>query len=64
MDTSLSDLEKKISDLVVVVNKLREDNVSLQKQLSAKDQENKQLKEKIKKAKIQLEKLVDQLPEK
>ena len=64
MDTSLSDLEKKISELVAVVNKLREDNASLQNQLASKDQENKQLKEKIKKAKIQLEKLVDQLPEK
>lgn len=64
MDISLSDLEKKIAELVAVVNKLQADNEALQKKVTTKDQENKQLKEKIKLAKIQLEKLVDQLPEK
>ena len=64
MDTSLSDLEKKLAELVAVVNKLQADNEALQKKVTAKNQENEQLKEKIKLAKIQLEKLVDQLPEK
>lgn len=63
MDSALSDLENKISQLVATVHHLRAENQALRQQLVAKADETKRLSEKIDAAKARLENLLKQLPE-
>ena len=63
MDSALSDLENKISQLVAAVHHLRAENQALRQQLVAKADETKRLSEKIDAAKARLENLLKQLPE-
>lgn len=63
MDTALSDLEKKINQLVMLVQQLRSENQVLRQQLAAKTNETKRLSEKIEAAKTRLDTLLKQLPE-
>lgn len=63
MDTALSDLEKKIEQLVILVQQLRSENRVLRQQLAAKTSETKRLSEKIEAAKTRLDTLLKQLPE-
>ena len=63
MDSALSDLEKKISQLVAAVHHLRSENQVLRQQLVNKADEIKRLGEKIDAAKTRLETLLKQLPE-
>ena len=64
MDTTLSDLEKKIDQLVTLVHQLRSENQLLRQQLAAKTDETKRLSEKIEVAKTRLNTLLKHLPEK
>ena len=63
MDSALSDLEKKISQLVTVVHQLRSENRVLRQQLAAKADETKRLTEKIETAKARLDNLLKQIHE-
>ena len=63
MDSALSDLEKKISQLVATVHHLRSENQVLRQQLVNKADETKRLAEKIDSAKSRLATLLKQLPE-
>jgi uncharacterized protein (TIGR02449 family) len=63
MDLALSDLEKKINQLVGVVNRLRSENRQLRQQLATKTDENKKLTEKIDTAIDRLDTLLKQIPE-
>lgn len=63
MDSALSDLEKKISQLVAAMHHLRSENQVLRQQLVSKADETKRLAEKIDTAKTRLESLLKKLPE-
>jgi uncharacterized protein (TIGR02449 family) len=63
MDMALSDLEKKINQLVAVVNQLRSENRLLRQQIATRTNENKRLTEKIEAAMARLDALLQQLPE-
>lgn len=62
MDTTLSNLEKKIGLLVTAVHELRSENLALRQQLAANSDETKRLSEKIDAAKKRLDALLKQLP--
>ncbi len=62
MDNALSDLEKKINELVLLVHQLRSENQLLRQQLAAKADETKRLSEKIATVKTRLNTVLKQLP--
>lgn len=63
METELSSLEEKITQLVQVCHRLRADNNELRQLLVAAQNQNKQLTEKIESARTRLESLLSRIPE-
>jgi cell division protein ZapB len=63
MDVELKSLEEKISQFVMLCQRLRSDNHELRQQLASAHNDNKQLNEKIGDAKSRLESLLAQIPE-
>ena len=63
MEAELKSLEKKISQLVEVCQRMRADNQQLRQQLAAVLDEKRQLEEKISNATNRLESLLNQIPE-
>jgi cell division protein ZapB len=63
MDTELTSLENKLSQLVEFCRRLRDENHELRQQLATEKNQNKQLHEKINGAKTRLENLLNRIPE-
>jgi cell division protein ZapB len=63
MEAELTALDDKISQLVLLTQKLRKDNSQLRQQLASLQSENKRLSEKMDAAKNRLEGLLAQIPE-
>jgi cell division protein ZapB len=63
MDVELKSLEDKITQFVMLCQRLRSDNHELRQQLASAHNDNKQLNEKIGDAKTRLESLLAQIPE-
>jgi cell division protein ZapB len=63
MEAELTALDDKISQLVLLTQKLRQDNSELRQQLASVQSENKRLSEKVNTAKTRLESLLAQIPE-
>jgi cell division protein ZapB len=63
MEAELTALDDKISQLVLLTQKLRQDNSELRQQLASVQTENKRLSEKVNTAKTRLESLLAQIPE-
>jgi cell division protein ZapB len=63
MEAELTALDDKISQLVLLTQKLRQDNSELRQQLASVQSENKRLSEKVNAAKTRLESLLAQIPE-
>jgi cell division protein ZapB len=63
MEAELTALDDKISQLVLLTQKLRKDNSELRQQLASVQSENKRLSEKVDAAKTRLESLLAQIPE-
>ena len=63
MEAELTALDDKISQLVLLTQKLRKDNSQLRQQLVSVQSENKRLSEKVEAAKSRLESLLAQIPE-
>lgn len=63
MEAELNSLEEKISQLVQLCHRLRNDNNELRQDLAAAQNQSKQLAEKIESARQRLETLLNRLPE-
>ena len=63
MKAALTALDDKISQLVQLTQKLREDNSELRQSLASVQNENKRLSEKVDTAKARLETLLAQIPD-
>ena len=63
MEAELTSLDDKISQLVRLTQKLREDNSQLRQNLASIHAENKLLSEKVNTAKARLEALLTQIPD-
>jgi cell division protein ZapB len=63
MEAELSSLDDKISQLVQLTQKLRQDNSQLRQNLASALSENKRLSEKVSTAKARLEALLAHIPE-
>ena len=63
MDTELTALDEKISQLITLCKRLRAENTDLRQEIAKKTSENKSMSEKINGAKTRLEDLLDQIPE-
>lgn len=63
MDTELTSLEQKLSQLVDFCQQLRDENHDLRQQLATEQNQTKQLHEKLSGAKTRLENLLNRLPE-
>jgi len=63
MEAELTALDDKISQLVQLTQKLREDNSELRQNLASVQSENKRLSEKVNSAKVRLETLLAQIPD-
>jgi len=63
MEAELTTLDDKISQLIKLTQKLREDNSQLRQNLAAVQSENKRLAEKVNIAKSRLESLLTQIPD-
>lgn len=63
MDADLKALEDKISQLVVLTQSVRKDNLELRQSLALAQDEARQLKAQMQQASEKLETLLDQLPE-
>lgn len=62
MEAEFNALESKVSQFVLVCERLREENLSLRQQLSAAQSDAKRLADKIEGAKAKLEHLLVRLP--
>lgn len=62
MDDELQVLEQKISQVVQLSHRLREENVELRQQLASAVSDNKRLSEKINSARTRLEALMRNIP--
>jgi cell division protein ZapB len=63
MEAELDTLDEKISQLVHLCHRLRNDNNELRQHLAAAQNQNKQLTEKIESARHRLESLLSRIPE-
>ena len=63
MEAELTALDDKISQLVLLTQKLRNDNSELRQNLASAQSENKRLSEKVHTAKARLETLLAQIPD-
>ena len=63
MEAELTALDDKISQLVLLTQKLRKDNSQLRQHLASVQSENKRLSEKVDAAKSRLESLLAQIPD-
>ena len=63
MDSELKSLEQKISQLVGLCQRLREENHGLRQQVVQEQNQNKHLNDKLLGAKQRLQRLLDQIPE-
>jgi cell division protein ZapB len=63
MEAELTALDDKISQLVLLTQKLRKDNSQLRQDLASVQSENKRLAEKMNTAKARLETLLAQIPD-
>jgi cell division protein ZapB len=63
MDSELSSLEERLSQLVQRMRVLREENRDLRQQLATKTDENSRIGEKLQAAKTRIEALLKQIPE-
>ena len=63
MEAELNSLDEKISQLVQLCHRLRNDNNELRQDLAAAQNQNKQLTEKIESARQRLESLLSRIPE-
>ena len=63
MEAELTALDDKISQLVLLTQKLRKDNSQLRQHLASLQSENKRLSEKVDAAKSRLESLLAQIPD-
>jgi len=63
MEAELTALDDKISQLVQLTQKLREDNSELRQNLASVQSENKRLSAKVNSAKVRLETLLAQIPD-
>ncbi len=63
MEAELSTLDDKLSQLVQLCHRLRNDNNELRQQLAAAQNQNKQLTDKIESARQRLEALLSRIPE-
>ena len=63
MEAELTALDDKISQLVLLTQKLRKDNSQLRQNLASVQSENKRLAEKVNAAKARLEALLAQIPD-
>jgi cell division protein ZapB len=63
MEADLKVLEEKISQLIEMCEAMRQSNASLKQALEVSAQHERELKEKIEKATLRLESLLDKLPE-
>ena len=63
MEAELTALDDKISQLIKLTQKLREDNSQLRQNLTSVQSENKRLAEKVNIAKSRLEGLLTQIPD-
>ena len=63
METELDSLDEKISHLVQLCHRLRNDNNELRQHLATAQNQNKQLAEKIQSARHRLESLLSRIPE-
>jgi len=63
METELTALDDKISQLVQLTQKLRKDNSELRQHLVSAENENKRLSEKVTTARARLEALLTQIPD-
>ena len=63
MEAELTALDDKISQLVLLTQKLRNDNSELRQNLASVQSENKRLAEKVNTAKARLETLLAQIPD-
>jgi cell division protein ZapB len=63
MEVELSTLDDKLSQLVQLCHRLRNDNNELRQQLAAAQNQNKQLTDKIESARQRLESLLSRIPE-
>ena len=63
MEAELSTLDDKLSQLVQLCHRLRNDNNELRQDLAAAQNQNKQLTDKIESARQRLESLLSRIPE-
>ncbi|MFL6580290.1 MAG: hypothetical protein ACJ8G2_06070 [Burkholderiales bacterium] len=63
MEAELTALDDKISQLIKLTQKLREDNSQLRQNLASVQSENKRLADKVNTAKSRLEGLLTQIPD-
>ncbi len=63
MEVELNTLDDKLSQLVQLCHRLRNDNNELRQELAAAQNQNKQLTEKIESARQRLETLLSRIPE-
>jgi cell division protein ZapB len=63
MEAELTTLDDKISQLVRLTQKLREDNSQLRQNLASVQAQNKLLSQKVTTAKVRLEALLTQIPD-
>jgi cell division protein ZapB len=63
MEAELNTLDDKLSQLVQLCHRLRNDNNELRQELAAAQNQNKQLTEKIESARQRLETLLSRIPE-
>jgi cell division protein ZapB len=63
MEAELTALDDKISQLIKLTQKLREDNSQLRQNLASVQSENKRLADKVNIAKSRLESLLTQIPD-
>lgn len=63
MEAELDTLDERISQLVQLCHRLRNDNNELRQELAAAQNQNKQLTEKIESARQRLEMLLSRIPE-
>ena len=64
MEKDLDALSSKVAEMVVIVAKLRDENLQLRQQLATKSDENTRLSEKISDATTRLEAVLAKIPEK
>lgn len=63
MEHDLTQLEQKISSLIALVQRSRQENLELRQQLAQKTDENLRLTEKLNAAKLKVEALLARIPE-